>query len=415
MRKNLNICCDPLDTWKAIGHGVHRLYHVCMIAPMPFLEDRGAPIRVYGEAKGLTKLGHRVDVVCYHLGRDVSDAIKIQRIMKIPWYRRISAGPTYHKAYLDTLLLFKALDVIRGNGFDILHAHLHEGVALAQILNLIRKIKKPVIFDAQGSLTGEMIAHGFIEPSSFMFRFWRIVENKIYDGSSLILTSSPSLLEMLRKEFSISKEKIRYVPDGVDTDLFDPNRFDGKEIRRKYRLSGNIIIFTGIFTRYQGLNFLIEEVIPHVVTERQDVKFMLIGYPADEYRRLAQRVGVEKYIIFTGKQRLDEIPRFLAAADIAVTPKFMEMGEANLKILTYMAMGLPTVCFSYVYNKQILQDSGLTTKPGDAKEFADAILKLLVDPRRKKVMGQRARFITENEYSWLSTARKLVEIYDEVT
>jgi len=386
-----------------------------MIAPMPFLEDRGAPVRVYGEAKGLTKLGHRVDVVCYHLGREIPE-VKIQRITKIPWYRRISAGPTYHKAYLDVLLLFKAFNVIRGNGFDILHAHLHEGAALAQILNVLLKINKPVIFDAQGSLTGEMIAHDFIEPSSLMFRFWRMVESKICYGSKLILTSSPHLIEMLRKEFGISEEKIKYVPDGVDTDLFDPNRFNGEEIRREYGISdnSNIIIYAGIFTRYQGLNFLIEKVIPHVVKERQDVKFMLIGYPVDEYRRLARRVGVEKYILFTDKQRLDEIPRFLVAADIAVTPKFMEMGEANLKILTYMAMGLPTVCFDYMYNKQMLQGSGLTTKPGDAKEFSDAILNLLDNPRRKKVMGQRARVIAENEYSWLSTAQKIVEIYDKV-
>jgi glycosyltransferase involved in cell wall biosynthesis len=387
-----------------------------MIAPMPFFEDRGAPIRVYGEAKGLTKLGHRVDVVCYHLGREIPEAIKIQRIIRIPWYRRIVAGPTYHKAYLDILLLFKALNVVRGNSFDILHAHLHEGAALAQILNLLFKINKPVIFDAQGSLTGEMMAHGFIEPSSFMFRFWRLVESKICDGSGLILASSPHLIEMLRKEFGISKEKIKYVPDGVDTDLFDPDRFNGEEIRRKYKLGDNkIVIYTGIFSKYQGLNFLIEEVIPYVVKERRDTRFVLVGYPVDEYRKLSRRVGLEEYIVFAGKQRLDEIPRFLVAADIAVTPKFMEMGEANLKILTYMAMGLPTVSFDYMYNKQMLRGSGLTTRPGDAEEFAEAILKLLDNPKENKVMGQRARAIAQNEYSWLSTARKIEEIYSNVT
>jgi len=386
-----------------------------MIAPMPFLEDRGAPIRVYGEAKGLTKLGHQVNVVCYHHGREIPEAIKIQRIMRVPWYKRTAAGPTYHKVYLDMLLLFKAFNVIRVNGFDVVHAHLHEGAALAQILNLLLKTNKPLIFDAQGSLTGEMSAHGFIEPSSFMSRLWRLVESKIYDGSGLILASSPHLIEMLRKGFGIPKEKIKYVPDGVDTDLFDPDRCSGKKIRRKYNLEDkNIIIFTGIFTRYQGLDFLIEEVIPYVAKERRDAKFMLIGYPVDEYRKLARRVGVEESIVFTDKQRFDEIPKFLVAADIAVTPKFMKMGEANLKILTYMAMGLPTVCFDYIYNKQMLQGSGLTTKPGDAQEFADAILELLDNPRRRKEMGQRARVTAQNEYSWLSTARKIVEIYNKV-
>jgi glycosyltransferase involved in cell wall biosynthesis len=385
-----------------------------MIAPMPFLEDRGCPIRVYGESKGLIELGHQVEILCYHLGRDVPEAIKTQRIIRIPWYNRIEAGASYHKVYLDTLLLFKALNIIRRNRYDILHAHLHEGAAIAQLLNLF-KINKPVIFDAQGSLTGEMMAHGFLKQSSLMSRFWRLIESKIYAGSGIILTSSQHLIEMIVNEFNISKEKIKYIPDGVDTKFFNPNRYNGEEIRQKYNLgNNNVVVFTGLFSRYQGLNFLIEEVIPYVVKERPDTKFLLVGYPADQYIKLSQREGLDGNIVFTGKQRFDKIPAFLGAADIAVTPKFMKMGEANLKILSYMAMGLPTVSFDYFYNKQILRDSSLTTKPNDAKGFAEAILKLLDNPRKRKLMGNRAKTIAQNEYSWVSTAKKIVEAYSEV-
>ena len=68
-----------------------------MIAPIPFFEDRGAPIRVYGEAKELANLGHEINVVCYHLGRDVPEIKRIHRIRKIPSYNTIAAGPSYHK------------------------------------------------------------------------------------------------------------------------------------------------------------------------------------------------------------------------------------------------------------------------------------------------------------------------------
>jgi len=386
-----------------------------MIAPMPFIEDRGAPLRVYGEARGLTELGHQVDVICYHLGRQVQEAIKIHRIINIPWYNRIAPGANYHKTYLDTLLLFKVLKVNRNNNFDILHAHLHEGTAIAQILKLF-KIKKPIIFDAQGSLTGEMIAHGFLKPSSFITKLWRLVERKIYVDSGIILVSSQHLGEMLMTEFSIPNEKIKYIPDGVDTNFFDPTRFDKEEIRQKFNLGdSNVVVFTGVFSTYQGLNFLINEVIPIVVKERQDTKFLLVGYPVDEYKKLVRKLGLDDHIVFTGKQRFEDIPRFLAAADIAITPKFMEMGEANLKIFSYMAMGLPTVSFNYFYNKQILRETGLTTKPGDSEEFAEAILKLLDNPKERKKMGKRARLISQKEYSWRSIAQKIVEAYNEVT
>ena len=355
-----------------------------MIAPMPFLEDRGAPLRVYGEAKGLLELGHQVDIVCYHLGRLVPEAIDIQRIVRVPWYNRISPGANYHKLYLDALLFFKTMGVNRTKNFDFLHAHLHEGAAIAQFMKLFR-IDKPIIFDAQGSLTGEMAAHGFLTASSFMSKFWRLVERKIYYGSGIILASSQHLKEMLSSEYDIPEEKIKFIPDGVDTDFFSPNRFDGKDVRQKYNLGDEkVVVFTGVFSRYQGLNFLIEEVIPDVIKEKPDTKFLLVGYPEDEFKRLAKKVGVDQSIVFTGKQKFDDIPRFLAAADIAITPKFMEMGEANLKLFTYMAMGLPTISFNYPYNKKILRDSGITIKPGDARRFTDAIVKLLEQPKTRK-------------------------------
>lgn len=384
-----------------------------MIAPLPFFEDRGSPIRVYEEAKALTKLGFQVDVVCYHLGRDVLGVNKIHRIINIPWYNRITSGPTYHKVYLDMLLFSKAFEVMKDNRFDIIHAHLHEGAAIAQIMKSVFKIEKPVIFDAQGSLVGEMSSHGFIKPSSFMFRFWRIVEKKVCEESAAILASSPQLVEILKRDFDIEKKKIKLIPDGVDINFFNPNRFHEEEIRQKYQLVNNeIIIYTGIFTKHQGLNFLIEEVIPLVVKKYQNAKFLLVGYPVNEYIRLAKKMRVNNNTLFTGKQRYDEIPRFLAAADVAITPKYMETGEANLKILTYMAMGLPTVAFNNTYTRKLLAEgSGLTTRPDDAEEFADAILNLLDNPRRRKAMGQKARSIVENEYSWLSIAKEIGKIY----
>jgi glycosyltransferase involved in cell wall biosynthesis len=312
------------------------------------------------------------------------------------------------------LLLLKTFSANRINHYDVFHAHLHEGAAIAQILKLF-KIKKPIVFDAQGSLTGEMTAHGFLEQSSLMHTVWRLVETKIYDGSGIILASSQHLIEMLTREFGIPKEKIKYIPDGVDTDFFNPNRVNGEEIRQKYNLEdNNVVVFTGVFSRYQGLNFLIEEVIPYIIKEHRDIKFLLVGYPVDEYKELSRKLGLDEYIVFTDKQRFDDIPKFLAAGDIAITPKFMDMGEANLKLFTYMAMGLPTVSFNYPYNQKILRGQGLTTKPGDAKEFAEAILKLLDDSKTRKVMGQRARTIAQKEYSWLSIGKKIVESYKEV-
>ena len=76
---------------------------ILMIAPTPYFSDRGCHVRIYEEARALRAIGHDVRIVTYHIGRDMED-ISTERIVKIPWYKKLSAGPSWHKLYLDLLL-----------------------------------------------------------------------------------------------------------------------------------------------------------------------------------------------------------------------------------------------------------------------------------------------------------------------
>src|SRR4051794_1135247 len=85
-----------------------RPLRILMVAPTPYFSDRGCHVRIYEEAKALQAQGHRLLIVTYHLGRDM-DGIETLRIPTVPWYRKTSAGPSWHKPYLDVLLFFRAL------------------------------------------------------------------------------------------------------------------------------------------------------------------------------------------------------------------------------------------------------------------------------------------------------------------
>ena len=122
-----------------------------MIAPTPYFADRGCHVRIYEEARALRARGHEVRIVTYHLGRDLG-GIPTERIPAVPWYRKLSAGPSWHKPYLDILLLLKTWQVARRFRPQILHAHLHEGAFIAALLKPVLRL--PLVFDCQGSLTG---------------------------------------------------------------------------------------------------------------------------------------------------------------------------------------------------------------------------------------------------------------------
>ena len=63
---------------------------ILMIAPQPFFEPRGTPISVYQRVNALSKLGHEVDLVTYHLGStpDIPN-VNVHRTMKVPFINQI--------------------------------------------------------------------------------------------------------------------------------------------------------------------------------------------------------------------------------------------------------------------------------------------------------------------------------------
>jgi hypothetical protein len=127
---------------------------ILMIAPTPYFADRGCHVRIYEEARALTVLGHEVKLVTYHIGRDMP-GISTCRIPSVPWYKKLAAGPSWHKPYLDLLLFFRAFGEAKKFRPHILHAHLHEGAFIGVFLKKFLKI--PLLFDCQGSLTTEII------------------------------------------------------------------------------------------------------------------------------------------------------------------------------------------------------------------------------------------------------------------
>ena len=101
---------------------------ILIIAPTPFFADRGCHVRILEEARALMALGRQVTICTYHNGRDIN-GIDARRIVKIPWYSKLSAGPSFHMIYLD--------------------AHLHEGALIGKIVSLLFRV--PLVADHQGS------------------------------------------------------------------------------------------------------------------------------------------------------------------------------------------------------------------------------------------------------------------------
>jgi len=380
-----------------------------MLAPTPFFADRGCHVRIYEEARALISFGHEVCIATYHLGRDM-EGIPTVRIPSVPWYKKLVAGPSWHKPYLDILLFFTALAEALRRRPDVIHAHLHEGAFIGLFLKKLLRV--PLVFDCQGSLTTEMLDHGFIRNGSLWHRFFLWLEKIINNGADFIVTSSHAGAADLTESWMVPSLKVRGLIDGVDTVMF--RRFPRDEARGALSLALDepIAVFLGVLNRYQGIDLLLE-VVKILKARESKLHFLVMGFPEERYLNKAAAEGVSDLITFTGRVDYEKTPFYLCAGDIAISPK-ISLTEANGKLFNYMACGLPTVVFDNPVNREILGDSGVYAHQGDPVDFAVQIEELLNNRAKRDELAARTREKAVRDHSWISRGNQLVEIYREI-
>jgi glycosyltransferase involved in cell wall biosynthesis len=139
-----------------------------------------------------------------------------------------------------------------------------------------------------------------------------------------------------------------------------------------------------------------------------------MGYPSVAYYRgLAEELGLDSWVTFTGKIPYEQAPRYLALGDIAVAPKMSDT-EGSGKILNYMAMELPTVAFDLPVSREFLGELGVYAEPGNTASLANAIQSLLADPAWAESLGRRSRQRVAEEYSWKQAGLHILSIYDRL-
>lgn len=363
------------------------------------------------QANALQNRGLEVQIVTYHLGRDLPN-LKIHRTIKIPWYRKLGPGPSWHKFYVDILLFIKAWRVAKEFKPDVIHAHLHEGCVLAAGLSRLTNI--PFVFDMQGSLTGELIAHDFV---LVRFRFlrdlWYQLEKWIDHLPGVVIAQSTEMRAELLGRFGVDNENVVMAYDGVNTLVFKPAKPDAG-LMKKLNLPDNrsIIVYLGGLSPHKGVDILLDA-FPKVLDAVPQTHLLLMGYPNEEhYRERVIKMNLQNYVTITGRIPYEDAPQYLTLGDIAVAPKRSQT-EANGKVYNYMAAGLPTVAFDTVVNRDILGDLGVYVhQMDDVEGLARAMIVLLKDEEKRKSLAEKIRSKAVKDYSWDQVAKRLQGAYD---
>ena len=368
-----------------------------MIAPEPFFEPRGTPFSEYHRIRALIELGHTVDLVTYPFGKDVSlPGLRVFRCLRPPFVNGIGIGPSWAKIPLDAFVALTSLRRALTNRYDVVHSHEEGswfGVLIAGMLGV------PHLYDMHSSLPQQLSNFSFSR-SRALARTFSWLERFVIRRSKVVVVICPHLADVVRGiEPAVPAVLIENAPGSGDA----PVAGSGAGVRHELGLPSNvpIVLYTGTFEAYQGLDLLFEAA-RKVIQGRPDARFLLAGGRPDQIaaaRAQAERMGIGNAVVFAGQRAAEEIPLFLDAADVLVSPRSTGT-NTPLKIYQYLRSGRPIVATRLLTHTQVLNDEVAILTAATADGFAAGIEAALSDRERARSVGDRARELADTKYSY---------------
>jgi glycosyltransferase involved in cell wall biosynthesis len=124
----------------------------------------------------------------------------------------------------------------------------------------------------------------------------------------------------------------------------------------------------------------------------------------------ADAAGASAIMRFTGQQPAREIPAFVAACDLLVSPRIRGT-NTPLKIYSYLRSGKPIVATDLLTHTQVLSPAVARLVPVDADAVAAAVAELLDRPDERQRLAAAARALAANKYSREAYVRRTAEAY----
>ncbi len=369
-----------------------------MIAPEPFFEPRGTPFSEFHRIRALTALGHQVDLVTYPFGHDVAmPGLRVFRCLRPPFLHAIGIGPSLAKLPLDAALALAVMRRALSGRYDAIHSH-EEGGLIGVLLAPLLRV--PHLYDMHSSLPQQLTNFAF-SGSRVLRRLFLFVERLMIRRSRAVIVICPSLEETVRAiDPSARIILIENAPGSADDEATPAQ---AAAIRHALGLepATPVVLYTGTFEAYQGLD-LLYAAMAIVGRTWPDARLVLAGGKPQQVARardLARAAGIEPLTIFMGERPAAEIPAYLLAADLLVSPRSRGT-NTPLKIYQYLRSGKAIVATRLLTHTQVLSDDTAILTGTTPAAFAGGILTALGDPARAAAIGRSARVLAETKYSY---------------
>ncbi len=341
--------------------------------------------------KQLMKRGMHVELLCAAESRIHIEANNLGIILH----------PVKARGYFHPFTSLRIAFIIRKMDFDIIHTHASKDLwVLVPALQFLRRRIPLILTKHIGS---------FIEKKDYLHR-------RLYRYVTKAIAISTAIKNNMLETTPLSPERILLIPNGVDTQEFNPEYVSGTRIREEYGIAQDEILI-GMMARFspgKGHEEFIEAA-SQLNKSYSNLSFVIIGEASrgeDEYaERIKTSAGELNLdnLIFTGYR--SDIPELLAAMDIFVFPSHAE--AFGIALIEAMAMQKPSVCSASegVLDIALDGETSLLFEKKNAVDLAVKIKSLIEDPSKRKMFSMAARQRVLQNFNIESVTDRLIEVY----
>lgn len=384
-------------------------FRIAMIATCPFPYPRGTPIRILRMAEALTKRGHTVYVITYHLKDEQFTTLPFEvcRIPYIKTYQHCAPGPTYQKLLmLDPLVAVKLLRVLRRHQIDLIHAHHYESLLVAAAVRNVTN--HPVIYDAHTLLASELPFYSLGFSNKLKQRVGYHLDNQLPKLADYTISVTDKISDYLVHQAGVSRDRIVTITNGVELD-----HFTRASKSPRPSLPVPLLLFTGNLAAYQGIDLMLRA-FRLILNRHPEVRLRIVTDSRfDDYQPLAQALKLQPHLEFA-RADFSRVPHHLHEADVVLNPRVYCDG-VPMKLLNYMAAGKPIVSFAGSAKTITHNETGLVVEDENIIAFADAVCRLLANPTWAAQLGGNAQQQVQAKYTWERVAEKVEAIYTHVS
>lgn len=275
----------------------------------------------------------------------------------------------------------------------------------------------PFVFEVRDLWPQTLVDMGRLRENSLTTWVLRKMELWLYRRAAAIIVLLPRASEYITP-LGIPKERITWIPNGVDLSLFPSVTVPKAEARASFT-----VMYFGAHGQANSLDSLLLAMAElQQVPVSRNIKLRLVGdgplKPA--LIQQAKILGLRN-VSFEGAVAKKQIPSLAAEADAFVIsvldlPKLYRFGISMNKLFDYLAAGRPIVIASNAINNPVAEaGAGLTVAPAQPQALADAIEQIATMPMlERQHMGQAGREYVEQNHGFTQLAGRLAAVLNNL-